>query len=374
MKPIMIAFGLCACSSVLHAQNYTQTPSRASATASFIQVDEQVLLRGLERLAADLRAPTAHSVPKKEDMSEILRYQLLLNLLMPREQPTIVYQIPPQHSPASVDVTVKSQTVEHGLPAAHAAQEERLARLEGMLQRLLTNNMTIGTASTLAPKSVLLQPTSKVRGKQTIQPTDTEVVVIDSTSLKQREAIKALEARLAALQEQLQITMVEESNSSDHLDTVHAVEPKAIELPSLSQGLKSIEHNAQTVIRTTDTVQTKVTERVTEYVRVATDFKRSVYFTVASHQIDDAAAHTLTEVNKFLEDYPNAKLTLSGFASPEGNEGRNKELAQRRIRSVIDYLTAKGIDSSRLLIGSTLIDMSRSAPQLARRVDLTLVD
>ena len=60
----------------------------------------------------------------------------------------------------------------------------------------------------------------------------------------------------------------------------------------------------------------------------------------------------LTRALKTLNDRPAIRLHIEGYASPEGRPEYNKALGERRARAVRDYLTSRGITSSRLTITS----------------------
>ena len=51
----------------------------------------------------------------------------------------------------------------------------------------------------------------------------------------------------------------------------------------------------------------------------------------------------------FLNKHGDIKVELSSHADSRGTQEYNLELTKKRARSVVDYLTAKGIDPQRLL-------------------------
>lgn len=351
MKGIVIALGLCAFGSVLHAQNQKRSLERQSAVAPLIELDEATLIKGLERLANEVAKTENSEDEHRSDMTELLRYQLLLNLLAHKE-PSVIYQVLP-HS--------NSLTNRSGGRSEHRSdlnQEIRLARLERMLQMLLAQQKS--ASSIVSPTKVIVSDEKPTVQAPKIVVSEKEPEVKTHQSIANdsvaNQSIKALEDKLASLQAQLR--------------SIEKTPKKTIELPNLEQGIKPLEHNSQTVIIAMDTIRTTTTEEVA----IAADFKRSVYFNVGSSQIDDLARRTLDEVVRFLKDYPQAKLTVSGYASPEGNINRNKRLAEHRLSSVISYLTTMGVEQSRLVHGATDIDRSKSGFQLARRVDLILFE
>ena len=53
-------------------------------------------------------------------------------------------------------------------------------------------------------------------------------------------------------------------------------------------------------------------------------------------------------VAQTLSDWPNVKVEVGGYTDTEGNDAFNQKLSQARADSVMNYLTSKGIDPSRL--------------------------
>lgn len=127
------------------------------------------------------------------------------------------------------------------------------------------------------------------------------------------------------------------------------------------------------------TTQTTDTLRIVEH-RVDTvattdvaDFKRSVYFTVGSAVLDSYASKTLIEVLDFLRQYPNVRVRIVGYASADGNAKQNKALAERRTQSVVSFIKSAGL-SNQIETARGGIDTAVSGYQLARRVDILLMD
>jgi outer membrane protein OmpA-like peptidoglycan-associated protein len=77
-----------------------------------------------------------------------------------------------------------------------------------------------------------------------------------------------------------------------------------------------------------------------------------VQFNLDSSTLRSDALRTLTVALKTLNDEPSIRLHIEGYASPEGSPAYNKALGERRAQAVRDYLTKRGIDSSRLTITS----------------------
>ena len=49
-----------------------------------------------------------------------------------------------------------------------------------------------------------------------------------------------------------------------------------------------------------------------------------------------------------LQRYPQVRVTVAGYTDSKGTDAYNQSLSERRAQIVYDYLTAHGIDASRL--------------------------
>jgi outer membrane protein OmpA-like peptidoglycan-associated protein len=52
---------------------------------------------------------------------------------------------------------------------------------------------------------------------------------------------------------------------------------------------------------------------------------------------------------QFLMKTPNVRIQINGHTDNVGSETDNMILSEQRAKSVVDYLTSKGIDSKRML-------------------------
>lgn len=73
-----------------------------------------------------------------------------------------------------------------------------------------------------------------------------------------------------------------------------------------------------------------------------------VYFTTDSTQLTVEAQNTLRGQTKWLKQYPKFTITLEGHADERGTREYNLALGARRAQTVRDYLTAQGINPSRM--------------------------
>lgn len=73
-----------------------------------------------------------------------------------------------------------------------------------------------------------------------------------------------------------------------------------------------------------------------------------VYFDFNKANITPKSAATLDETVKFLKENPTATVELAGHTDDKGTDVANQKLADRRVQSVKQYLTSKGIAASRI--------------------------
>ena len=75
-----------------------------------------------------------------------------------------------------------------------------------------------------------------------------------------------------------------------------------------------------------------------------------VYFKTAKWDIDPKSFGLLDDVAKALNEGDNKKVSIEigGHTDSKGSSKYNKKLSQRRVNSVLEYLTGKGIDRSRM--------------------------
>jgi len=74
----------------------------------------------------------------------------------------------------------------------------------------------------------------------------------------------------------------------------------------------------------------------------------AVYFAFDSAELDATARATLDAWAKYLKQAPDVKVRIEGNCDERGTREYNLALGQRRANSVRDYLTAHGIDASRI--------------------------
>lgn len=73
-----------------------------------------------------------------------------------------------------------------------------------------------------------------------------------------------------------------------------------------------------------------------------------VNFETNSANLTPLSEYELDFLVEALNRYPNMRIELAGHTDSQGEEGDNLSLSERRAQAVMDYLTEKGIDESRL--------------------------
>jgi outer membrane protein OmpA-like peptidoglycan-associated protein len=106
------------------------------------------------------------------------------------------------------------------------------------------------------------------------------------------------------------------------------------------------------------------------------DIASEVSFDFDSASLKPAFTPTLNKVADILQRYPNTIIHVVGYTDSVGSESYNMKLSERRAQSVVDYLSSRGVSSSRLYaIGKGESDPratndTEAGRQLNRRVEL----
>lgn len=335
MKSLLLALSLFSVSSVALAQSAGQSVSQPlTAADTLITLSEEDLMRAVRAVAEARIASESQQQTKQttygltaEDL-RLVKLQMLLSALgLGGAAP----QQPMPYAPAgSVNYTYAPHTATQAQPQG---SNSRLDRLEQLMLLLLQRRDS--------DRDAIVLPARSKGQKQTIiqQP------VVDNSSSD--SLLRELQQELAALRAAQQAQP--------------AQQPQVI-----------IQQPAPTVIQQPlqPEVQTK-TEVRTDTV-VVSYFKRQVFFAVGKSDLLPEARLALNEVYRVLAGDPDMKLYLTGYASPEGNPLVNERLSQRRSQAVLDYLTACGISSDRLISIAGGVDRNTDLKSSARRVDIEL--
>lgn len=74
----------------------------------------------------------------------------------------------------------------------------------------------------------------------------------------------------------------------------------------------------------------------------------NIYFETASARITNSSIENLKEMLEILKNYPELHVEIKAHADSRGSSDYNLELSQRRAQSVVNFLSAKGIETYRL--------------------------
>lgn len=86
---------------------------------------------------------------------------------------------------------------------------------------------------------------------------------------------------------------------------------------------------------------------------VVEPLRRDVFFAINSNRIKDTEGSKIDDVVAYLNKYPNAKVTVTGYADKgTGTAAINKRLGEGRSKVVVDTLVKRGIDRSRIIADS----------------------
>jgi outer membrane protein OmpA-like peptidoglycan-associated protein len=76
---------------------------------------------------------------------------------------------------------------------------------------------------------------------------------------------------------------------------------------------------------------------------------KNIYFHTDKATLQERSYEPLEQLVTILNNYPNAKLSIEGHTDNTGSNAHNQKLSENRSKSVVTYLTSKGIDASRLI-------------------------
>lgn len=105
---------------------------------------------------------------------------------------------------------------------------------------------------------------------------------------------------------------------------------------------------------------------------------KNVFFATGSSKLLSKSFKSLNEVVKVLNEDPNLKLDIEGHTDNTGKPDKNQILSESRAKSVLDYLTSKGVNAARLVSAGygqdqPIADNKTAAGRAKnRRVDLKL--
>lgn len=377
-RSLLIALSLLATAHIGSAQSTAQSPVRGAQTApdTLITLTEDELVAGLRAIAEAYRTketPQRQSELTAEQL-RLLKFQMLLNALglgaLPQgpafvhpqvqpihPQPTAHPQHNPQRYPQYPEAYYYRQYEPQSritLSQGSEATDARLDRLEQILLLLLQSRSNDSrTTTTILPSRSsksgrTIERTTVVQGQRN----DSLLYRLQQELASLRASITEAQAMAQQTPAQPQQTPAEAVNAHPQITPTTTVSPLTPLTP------------AQPIVRTDTIVEVREMENML--------LKRQVFFGVGQITLSADAQQILSEVVEAMNSYPTCKLTLTGYASPEGNADRNDLLSLRRSRAVRTYLVKHGITLDRIESVAGGVDYQADERVSARRVDLVL--
>ena len=396
-RSLLIALSLLATAHIGSAQSTAQSPVRGAQTApdTLITLTEDELVAGLRAIAEAYRTketPQRQSELTAEQL-RLLKFQMLLNALGLGALPQGTAFVHPQgtafvHPQGTAFVHPQVQPI-HPQPTAHPqhnpqrypqypeayyyrqyepqsrttlsqgseATDARLDRLEQILLLLLQSrsNDSRTTTTVLPSRSSksgrTIERTTVVQGQRN----DSLLYRLQQELASLRASITEAQAMAQQTPAQAQPTPAEAVKALPPVTPVTPVTPLTPLTP------------AQPIVRTDTIVE------IVEQPENPNMLQRwQVFFGVGQSKLSAESQQTLDRAIQALNYRTTTKITLTGYASPEGNADRNDLLSLRRSRAVRTYLLNHGITPDRIESVAGGVDHQAEERVSARRVDLVL--
>lgn len=101
-------------------------------------------------------------------------------------------------------------------------------------------------------------------------------------------------------------------------------------------------------------------------------YQRQLFFAVASSKLSSEAVGALEEVAALLKHQAALKVSLTGYASPEGNRDYNRRLSKQRAEAAAAFLREQGIATDRIRVVPEGVDSRSEMKSYGRRVDVSV--
>jgi peptidoglycan-associated lipoprotein len=380
-RSLLIALSLLATAHIGSAQSTAQSPVRGVQTApdTLITLTEDELVAGLRAIAEAYRTketPQRQSELTAEQL-RLLKFQMLLNALglgtLPQgpafvhpqvqpihPQPTAHPQHNPQRYPQYPEAYYYRQYEPQSrttLSQGSEATDARLDRLEQILLLLLQSRSNDSrTTTTILPSRSsksgrTIERTTVVQGQRN----DSLLYRLQQELASLRASITEAQAMAQQTPAQAQPTPAEAVKALPPVTPVTPVTPLTPLTP------------AQPIVRTDTIVE------IVEQPENPNMLQRwQVFFGVGQSKLSAESQQTLDRAIQALNYRTTTKITLTGYASPEGNADRNDLLSLRRSRAVRTYLLNHGITPDRIESVAGGVDHQAEEHVSARRVDIVL--
>lgn len=141
------------------------------------------------------------------------------------------------------------------------------------------------------------------------------------------------------------------SNGCSHLDQIAALNATISSLESEAAGKDRALQNAQKTINDLQKDLNDCKNKKPEVTKQATVTENEyiVVFRQSSSRIDALQKPSIDRLASFMKNNSNAKISISGYASPEGNAKFNQQLSEKRAEAVKNILVKEyGISADRI--------------------------
>ena len=380
-RSLLIALSLLATAHIGSAQSTAQSPVRGAQTApdTLITLTEDELVAGLRAIAEAYRTketPQRQSELTAEQL-RLLKFQMLLNALglgaLPQgpafvhpqvqpihPQPTAHPQHNPQRYPQYPEAYYYRQYEPQSrttLSQGSEATDARLDRLEQILLLLLQSRSNDSRTTT-----TILPSRSSKSGRTIERTTVVQGQRNDSLLYRLQQELASLRASITEAQAMAQQTPAQPQQTP--AEAVKALPPVTPVTPVTPLTPLT---PAQPIVRTDTIVE------IVEQPEDPNMLQRwQVFFGVGQSKLSAESQQTLDRAIQALNYRTTTKVTLTGYASPEGNADRNDLLSLRRSRAVRTYLVNHGITPDRIESVAGGVDHQAEEHVSARRVDLVL--
>ena len=380
-RSLLIALSLLATAHIGSAQSTAQSPVRGVQTApdTLITLTEDELVAGLRAIAEAYRTketPQRQSELTAEQL-RLLKFQMLLNALglgaLPQgtafvhpqvqpihPQPTAHPQHNPQRYPQYPEAYYYRQYEPQSrttLSQGSEATDARLDRLEQILLLLLQSRSNDSRTTT-----TVLPSRSSKSGRTIERTTVVQGQRNDSLLYRLQQELASLRASITEAQAMAQQTPAQPQQTP--AEAVKALPPVTPVTPVTPLTPLT---PAQPIVRTDTIVE------IVEQPENPNMLQRwQVFFGVGQSKLSAESQQTLDRAIQALNYRTTTKVTLTGYASPEGNADRNDLLSLRRSRAVRTYLLNHSIAPDRIESVAGGVDHQAEEHVSARRVDIVL--
>ena len=380
-RSLLIALSLLATAHIGSVQSTAQSPVRGAQTApdTLITLTEDELVAGLRAIAEAYRTketPQRQSELTAEQL-RLLKFQMLLNALglgaLPQgpafvhpqvqpihPQPTAHPQHNPQHYPQYPEAYYYRQYEPQSrttLSQGSEATDARLDRLEQILLLLLQSRSNDSRTTT-----TVLPSRSSKSGRTIERTTVVQGQRNDSLLYRLQQELASLRASITEAQAMAQQTPAQPQQTP--AEAVKALPPVTPVTPVTPLTPLT---PAQPIVRTDTIVE------IVEQPENPNMLQRwQVFFGVGQSKLSAESQQTLDRAIQAMNYRTTTKVTLTGYASPEGNADLNDLLSLRRSRAVRTYLLNHGITPDRIESVAGGVDHQAEEHVSARRVDIVL--